>query len=575
MPQVIPMKSIRSVNICWEKRFRGSYPVSRFALNDTGSLCIAVPRPLESRTYDITRLSLDGGIETGNSFSVETLIRLEITNSGGQAIGMTADDLYLFTGESKNKFLAERRLSYIDGMVSENGERVAAGFSDLNGTSFALAYGHLTGKASWTRDVDVPLTAIAISRDGNRITIGTELGMMWQIDAARRDMWEFEQKEPIRALASSSDGNCVVFGTASGVVGCLDSEGARLWETHLPGEISLLAISGDGSICAAVSPPNGETPGRITCLSGRGSIGWEFEPEKPVKGLSVSPNGRYLAMGTRDGLQSVYEIVLGEAGSSGLNGSADVRAILEKARLEEEAGDLETAFNILVGSLSSIPTSAELAEESAKLRDRRAAAGFLAAEKYLEDEDYTSAINSLARLAGGDPQNQSILTRYHQALDLGITAKMDEVKRLLSEERLDAADSALLKIIEWNPYLLEPREALRNLRAKRSEQEAADAVRMLETGKVTDAVAALERASTLDGSEAISAKLELAKTRLEFELGMEHYNEKRYREAIFQFKKVLIRDAGNAEASRYLGYAQKFLQDAGGETITDRFSKLE
>jgi len=56
---------------------------------------------------------------------------------------------------------------------------------------------------------------------------------------------------------------------------------------------------------------------------------------------------------------------------------------------------------------------------------------------------------------------------------------------------------------------------------------------------------------------------------------MAAYNEKRYSEAVFQFKKVLARDPGHAEAKRYLNFAQKFAQDATTESLTDRFSRLE
>lgn len=573
--QVTTMNSIRSVNICWEKRFRGSYPASRFSLSDAGSLVIAVPRPLESRTYDVTRLNCDGSIEIENSFSVETLVRLEINNTGARAIGMTADDLYLFTGGSKNKFLAERRLSYIDAMVSEGGERIAAGFSDLNGTSFAIAYGEMGGKASWTRDVNTPLTAIAISRDGTRITIGTELGIMWQIDAARRDSWEFEQMEPIRALASSKDGSKVVYGTASGNVGCLDAEGARIWETHLPGEIVHLALSGDGSICTAVCLAVGELPGRIICLYGMGSIGWEYEPEKLVKGLSLSSSGRYLATGTRDGLQTVFEIVLGEGGTAGTDSAARVFEALESSRQKEKEGDLEQAFSTLLQALNTCPTSSELALEASELRKRRVESGFHDVQNFLDQADYTSAIEVLSRLGKSDPANPAILNRMHELVIRGTSAKIAEAKELELNGQLDAADFALLQAIGWDPFLTEPRDLLSALRSQRAAQEAAIAAKLLEDGKIAEAVAAYERASSLDGSSEISANLENAKTLLEFDLGMEHYNDKRYREAMFQFKKVLLHDPAHAEAARYLGYAQKFVQDTSGESLNDRFSRLE
>ena len=57
------MASIRTVNLLWERRLRGTYPVARHALDNAGTLTLAVPRPLEARTYDLSRLRTDGAIE--------------------------------------------------------------------------------------------------------------------------------------------------------------------------------------------------------------------------------------------------------------------------------------------------------------------------------------------------------------------------------------------------------------------------------------------------------------------------------------------------------------------------------
>ena len=62
---------------------------------------------------------------------------------------------------------------------------------------------------------------------------------------------------------------------------------------------------------------------------------------------------------------------------------------------------------------------------------------------------------------------------------------------------------------------------------------------------------------------------------MEFAAGMAAYNAKEYREAVFQFKKVLARDAAHSEAKRYLGFSQKFAQDTSNEALNDRFSRLE
>src|SRR5262249_88580 len=99
------MVSIRTVNLLWERRIRATYPVARHALDHVGTLALAIPRPLEVRTYDLTRLRTDGGLDVSGSFAVETLLELEVSAFADNFLGMTADDAYLFHEGGKGRFL--------------------------------------------------------------------------------------------------------------------------------------------------------------------------------------------------------------------------------------------------------------------------------------------------------------------------------------------------------------------------------------------------------------------------------------------------------------------------------------
>ena len=85
----------------------------------------------------------------------------------------------------------------------------------------------------------------------------------------------------------------------------------------------------------------------------------------------------------------------------------------------------------------------------------------------------------------------------------------------------------------------------------------------------------MERAQTAHPTSERAAKIGRARTALEFSAGMVDYNARRYQEAVFQFKKVLVRDPEHAEARRFLGFAQSFLTDASNNALTDRFNMLE
>src|SRR5439155_24465026 len=106
-----------------------------------------------------------------------------------------------------------------------------------------------------------------------------------------------------------------------GTVGLVDGFGTRQGEADLPGEIVALALSADGSVCTALCRPQPDTgTTQVYCLVGSGQIGWEYEAEKRLVSLSLSPNGRYLATSGRDGTHTVYEIVLSEGQASGGGG---------------------------------------------------------------------------------------------------------------------------------------------------------------------------------------------------------------------------------------------------------------
>lgn len=570
------MATIRTVNLLWERKYRGAYPLARYALDDAGTLTLAIPRPLEARTFDLTRLRRDGGMENRSSFAVETLVKLEASAQADSVIGMTADDLYLFQAGSKSRFLPERRINYIDAALSADGRFVAAAFSDIAGASFALAFGEINGYVTWLRELSAPASAVAMARDGARVAVGAETGTVWLLDAARREVWEFAQEGSVHALACSEEGLHVAYGLADGKVGLIGGDGARKWETRLPGEVFALALSKDGTLCAALCRLS-DSPGsaHIYCLDATGTVGWDFDAEKRLLGLSVSPDGRYLAAGARDGTTAVYEVVPTEGAADSRERLAAGDPLAAAAERRKE-GDFGSALQILREALEFDPADCAGCDRLLTMRAAYLQEGFEEARNRIEHGELAAAIGLLGVLLTEDP----LQTEVAQALR---AARLQRSAELIAEahERSAAGDVGeaemkLREAIAVAPVGPTPaRIELAALFTRHAEAADAEADRLLAQGELQAGLAALERAQSVAASRERAQKIGRAQTALEFATGMTAYNDKRYNEAVFQFKKVLARDPAHSDAKRYLNFAQKFAQDATTESLTDRFSRLE
>jgi tetratricopeptide (TPR) repeat protein len=569
------MPTIRTVNLLWEKRIRQTYPVARYALDDEGTLALAVPRPLEARTYDRTLLATNGEALVQGGFAVETLLKLEMTPHAADCLGMTSDDLYLFENSAKSRFLGDRRLLFVDAALNETGHNLFTAFSDIAGASYALAYGDMSGRVIWTAELEGIVTTVAISRQGNRVAIGSEGGLVFLKDASRRDVWEFGTGESVRALACSRDGVFVAYGTSEGAVGLIDGDGTRKWEAALPGEVINLALSGDGVICAALCRPR-QNPNnvRLACIGPTGQIDWEYDSEQNLLGLSLSSSGTFLATGSRNGTVAVYAVVIGEGTAFG--GPRPTGGAQLQAERLAQAGDWRGAWRVLEIALDADPANLELYDTALSQRAAYLENALGAIQAQQEDGDYAGAVAALETLLRDAPLSTEVVSALAEVRRLRAEQLHDQVRAFLRAEQDDQAEETLRLALSVVPFhSRELRQELAALRERRSHSADALADELLTAGKLEEAVSALERAQNANPTSERGQKLLRVQTAMEFAAGMTAYNAKEYREAVFQFKKVLARDPAHSEAKRYLGFSQKFAQDTANETLNDRFSRLE
>jgi tetratricopeptide (TPR) repeat protein len=562
------MQSIRTLNLIWERRIRGTYPVSRYAVDDAGTVTLAVPRPLEARSYDLTRLTKDGTTEARAAFSVETLQELEVSASADNFLGMTVDDVYLFQKGAKGRFLEGKRLCIVDTAMSADGQKVIAGFSDMAGASYAIALGSVDGRVTWTRPVETPLTTLQVGRDGERIAIATETGVISLIDAGMRTLWDFGQEETVTALACSSDALLVAYGTVGGAVGLIDGNGSRQWEARLPGTIITLALSGDGGLCAALALVGDIT--HLYCLVGQGQIGWDFALEKRFLGLSLSENGQWIAVGAKDGTTALYEIVQSEWAGEGSDTTENLRRLLESEDFTPEI------YGQIKAALQTPISDQDLVRQAEQWRKMWLEACRDVLTNYETPEDVERNLVQLKEAISVEPFEPELTSYYESLYSLHREIIIGRARRLPYEGG-DAKEIAarLRELIVTFPFDLEAHLLLSGIHETDAAHADEEADALLSQGNLEAGVAALERAQSAHATTDRAAKIARARIALDFTEGLTHYNARRYQEAIFQFKKVLANDPDHSEARRYLGFAQSFLQDASNNALTDRFSMLE
>jgi tetratricopeptide (TPR) repeat protein len=562
------MPSVRTVNLAWERQARGSYAVSRFALDDAGAVTLVLPRPLQGRTYDLTRLALDGAAEVRATFSVETLLEVEASAESDAVVGMTADDLYLIRAGAKSRFLAERRIIFVDSALAIDGDTVVAGFSDVAGSSFALALGDIGGRVIWLRESDAPISAVAMSAEGKFICQAADTGSIRLLDSSRREHWLFEQEEAVRALVCTPGGRFTAYGTTGGSVGLIDSEGSRLWDVRLPGPVLSLAIAADGRLCAALVDDVMEQTSRLHVLDATGQTGWEYDAEARLSALALSPGGRYLAASSRNGSHTLYKVIFGEisvpAGSLPSIGQPEGGG-------EEDWGEVAGR---ICAFLHERPAEVEACERLLAIRQEQAATLLADARERRDQKEYAAALDALDRLKRVAPEEPEVYSLLAEVRQLWSGAEIARAEEAIARGDADGAGEVLRSILAFAPHSLEARRRLAELDVLRAKEADAEAERLLAAEEREAGLAALERAQRIAASSQRAEKIRRAQIDLEFAEGMRAYNDKRYREAVFQFKKVLARDADHADARRHLNFAQRFEQDSN-EALNDRFGRLE
>jgi tetratricopeptide (TPR) repeat protein len=560
------MSDINNVNLLYQRKVRGIAPLSRFAVQDDGSVLASAPDEMEVRSFHIVRYDPRGRSQIVETYSVETLRRTEIGSTGQTYIGTTDDDLYLFRDGRKTRFQPDRRASYTDVAFGEAGQRFAAAFCDMLASGHALLLGDSSGRLLWTKDVAFAVARIAVDRGAQHIAVGGEDGEIVVLDAARNVRMRHQVGAPVDALATVGPLR-TVFGGGGGV-GAVDSEGKLLWFAETVGDPTEVAIDTAGLAVAAIVRLDDHS-GRLLLLSADGLPAWDvdYEEARPT-GLSLSSNGRFAAVSLRDGTLAVYELQYGER-----LGAADPQQILNEAHTAQDMGNHVAAVELLRARLAAVPSDARaceaLADALVAVRER----GLAASEAAEAVGDFREADARLADVAAAWPTDAEVTERRRGLRTRWSAVAMEAGAAAVAAGDGPTAEKQFLEAIEADPLDTTARASLADARHAAAETALARGRAFVDAGRYTDAITALIEAQARGASgPAVTGLLSDARAGEAMALGNKLYQDRQYAAALFQFKKVLRLDPNNAEAMQKINYAQNFLADT---QLNDRFTRLE
>lgn len=567
------MRTVRTLQLEWQQRLRGAYPLQGYPLDDQGSLTLARPHSIEPRTYEVIRITDPQNQTAVARFSAEILQKLLLSAVTESFLGMRPDEVYLFAEGTKRRLTMEKRVIYLDASMDVGGSRVAAVYSDISGQNFALVYGTFAGTGLWNMELEAAANSVVLLQEGRRMATAYENGLILLFDANMREWWRFDTEEPVTLLACATEGEELAYGTQTGWIGMLDAEGARRWQTKVAGPVHALAMAKEGQLTVALcgSEENPRAPTTLICLDQAGQPVWEYEGDVPFTGLACSPSGEYIATSAQGSRFSLYRVVSTTVEALSVS-RKDWRAYLP---LVPEKGAMKTALQRLYAYLEECPDDVECWQQFEELKAQWMADVQWELAHLQADGEWEAALTLLQEALALAPYDVALFQQYVKLRQRFAEALLQQAKSLLQEGQADTVEPLLRKAIHLMPDLFEARQRLQEFRAGRAQEADKEAKERLERGELQEALACYEHAQAFAPTAERAQTMAALQVQIDFELGKQAYDRSRYAEAIFQFRKVLQREPNHAEAKRYLEFAQRFEQDTLSDVVSDRFRNLE
>ena len=560
------MTSLHTADLVFDRRIKGHLPVTRLAVSNSGTVMIAVPDQHQPRLYHLVRLSVSGEWKELGPFSVETVRGIDFSEDGRLFTAFTDDDLYAFDEGEKTRLFPEQRENYLAVSINSKGDLFAFASSDMIISSNSVTFARTSGGHMWVKSLSAGVTGIRMTCDATRILIGMEEGSALMLSGNRDTIWELDGEDSITAVDMSHTGELSVLGDKLGKVQAVGIRGNKLWQLDGVGCVTDCAVSGDGRM-VVVGRKTSSGQGIVELLTSDGAPILEHGTVSGISSVASSADGKYVAVSCDDGTLQVLELTLASSRSV-----QKAQALYNEGVAAAKKGDFAEANGKFTEVLEICPGNVDACRQMIEARNALVANCIEAAQRLGSEDKIAEAMQEL-RIAGElclyQPEVVVQLAKVRSRL---ISEALERAKSLGDQGELEKALAKLEEIVKVDFADVRAREELASVEDALVARCAADAEALLNAGKAPEAVSLLEKAAALRPAPDIEERLAQARAKQAFDEGMALYEAQKYSQAVFQFKKVLSIDPRNAEAEKYIQYAESLRQD---DVLFDRFSKLE
>lgn len=220
--------------------------------------------------------------------------------------------------------------------ATDDGQHIIVG-GDPGGIRFLDGQHH---RELWRYERENRIWHVALCPQVGHIVAASRNNCVLLLDWDGRLVWKHEGSRDFVGVAISEDGNTIIAGDWNDTLHCLNADKSMRWQYKSDGKSfkGVAMTSGAEYVIAAaeIAHRKGGTQGSVYLLNAKGTLLWEYLVNREVEDVAITPDGRFIVVGTETGEVALLENLLPPVGYSvvtkGLFAGAIARAHIPHQR---------------------------------------------------------------------------------------------------------------------------------------------------------------------------------------------------------------------------------------------------